>query len=194
MQRSWSHDGPEALPQRETNTAWLQLRRRPQCAVLYSLFLTRGSSNASQSDVRVFGALSLAAVCWAACVAAQWASVDAAAARWGLAAAPAAVPGFSYGQTVLVFLLAAFYSLVDAMARPERRNKAIGAVYVSLVCSTFYAAVAATRVPCFLQPWGARLVPARYITWCFTNPLVRCSVESRRVRSSLCQYIPKKGH
>lgn len=145
-------------------------RNVPRCARFVSRM---GAQNASQSDARVFGAFALAAVCWAACVAAQWASVDAAAARWGLKTTPAAVPGFAYGQTVLVFLLAAFYSLVDATARPERRDKAIGAVYVSLVCSAFYAAVAATRVPCFLQPWGARLVPARYITWGFTNPLVR---------------------
>lgn len=159
-----------------------------QCALLLS-----DANFLSQSDARVLGAFACAAVCWAVCMAAQWAAVDVAAAKWGLATTRAAVPGSGCGHTVLVFCLTAFYSVVDVMARPKRRDKAMGAVYMSLVEAALYFVVATTSVPCFLQPWGARLVPARYVTWCFTNPLVRLA--SRHV--SVCferSHISRTAH
>lgn len=91
--------------------------------------LIRSSQKDTPAKTAGVSALLLGVASWASLMALQWAILHfakPALARVGLHLIPAAVPHCSYSVIVIMFSITAFFSILDGLARPERRQKARG--------------------------------------------------------------------
>lgn len=130
------------------------------------------------------GSFAVGLACWLACqlaLAASGPAFERLTARTGVATQPQSLPEYPYPALGACYVLMFVVNSLTLLSDPTgaRKGREACAAYLALLEACTYGLYTwAPSMPCFVTPWGARVVPTRYVSWCFTNPAVLSRIES----------------